>query len=116
MTDYVGAALRSPQVTALTINEFLARDFPPRENMLAPWLGVASLALMYATRGTGKTLVAHGIAWAVACGGGFLNWKAPKPRRVLLIDGEMRAGDIQERFSNIRAVSELEPPDGFLKI
>jgi putative DNA primase/helicase len=114
--DYVAAALRPPQVTAMTITEFLGRDFPPRENMLAPWLGMASLALMYATRGTGKTLVAHGVAWAVACGGGFLNWKAPQPRRVLLIDGEMRAGDIQERFSNIRSVSELEPNPAFLKI
>jgi RecA-family ATPase len=115
---HVPAALPSsfPQVAAMTINEFLGRDFPPRENMLTPWLGVASLALMYATRGTGKTLVAHGVAWAVACGGGFLNWNAPKPRRVLLIDGEMRAGDIQERFSNIRAVSELEPQPGFLSI
>jgi putative DNA primase/helicase len=107
----------APQrVTAMTITDFLGRDFPSRENMLTPWLGVASLALMYATRGTGKTLVAHGVAWAVACGGGFLNWKAPKPRRVLLIDGEMRAGDIQERFSNIRSVSELEPEPDFLKI
>jgi putative DNA primase/helicase len=114
--DHVAVALRPPQVTAITINDFLMRDFPPRENMLAPWLGVASLALMYATRGTGKTLVAHGVAWAVACGGGFLNWRAPQPRRVLLIDGEMRAGDIKERFQNIRAVSEIEPDPEFLKI
>ena len=104
------------QVSALNITEFLQRDFPPRENMLAPWLGVSSLALMYAWRGTGKTLVAHGAAWAIACGGGFLNWAAPQPRRVLLIDGEMRAVDIQERFSTIRSVSELEPDPKFLKI
>jgi putative DNA primase/helicase len=116
MTDYVAAALRPPQVAAMTIDEFLSRDFPPRENMLAPWLGLASLALMYATRGTGKTLVAHGVAWAVACGTGFLNWEAPQPRRVLLIDGEMRAGDIKERFSNIRAVSERLPDPNFLRI
>jgi len=115
-TDYVADALRPPQVPAMTIDEFLSRDFPTRENMLTPWLGVASLALMYAPRGTGKTLVAHGVAWAVACGGGFLKWNAPQPRRVLLIDGEMRAGDIQERFSNIRAVSELLPKPDFLKI
>jgi AAA domain/IclR helix-turn-helix domain len=103
-------------VTAMTINEFLQHDFPPRENMLAPWLGVSSLALMYATRGTGKTLVAHGVAWPVACGTGFLNWRAPQPRQVLLLDGEMRAVDIQERFSSIRAMSEAEPNPEFLKI
>jgi hypothetical protein len=105
-----------PQVTALTINEFLERKFPPRENLLAPWMGVASLALMYATRGTGKTLVAHGVAWAIASGAGFLKWTAPQPRRVLLIDGEMRAGDIQERFHNIRAVSECLPAPEYLRI
>jgi hypothetical protein len=112
--DYCGEALG--KITAMNIAEFLSRDFPPRENMLVPWLGVSSLALMYAWRGTGKTLVAHGVAWAVACGSGFLTWHAPQPRRVLLIDGEMRAVDIQERFQNIRAVSEAEPDPEFLKI
>ena len=72
-----GSGFHHQKVTALNINQFLQRDFPPRENMLAPWLGVSSLALMYAWRGTGKTLVAHGSAWAIACGGGFLNWTAP---------------------------------------
>src|SRR4051794_30924548 len=106
--------LLSRNVKAMNIAEFLASDFPPRENMLAPWLGVSSLALMYAWRGTGKTLVAHSVAWAVATGGGFLNWTAPQPKRVLLIDGEMRAVDIQQRFSSIRSVSELEPDPEFL--
>ena len=115
--SYARQRVKTPkQVSSMSITEFLQRDFPPRENMLAPWLGVSSLALMYAWRGTGKTLVAHGVAWAVACGGGFLNWVAPKPQRVLLIDGEMRAVDIQERFSSIRAVSELEPDPEFLNI
>jgi AAA domain len=120
--DEVERRLRAPpapilrNVKAMNIAEFLACEFPPRENMLAPWLGVSSLALMYAWRGTGKTLVAHSVAWAVATGGSFLNWTAPQPKRVLLIDGEMRAVDIQERFSNIRSVSELEPDPEFLRI
>jgi RecA-family ATPase len=117
--DYVAQAMgqvQNQQVQAMTIYEFLMRDFPLRENMLAPWLRVASLSLMYATRGTGKTFVAHGVAWAVASGGGFLKWQAPQPRSVLLIDGEMRAGDIQERFDNIRAVSEREPEPEHLRI
>ena len=36
-------------------------------------------------------------------------------RNASVIDGEMRAVDIQERFCNIRAVSELEPDPAFLK-
>jgi putative DNA primase/helicase len=116
LNEHAEPAIRTKPVTAMNIDEFLGTTFPPRENMLAPWLGVSSLALMYAWRGTGKTLVAHGVAWAVACGGGFLNWTAPRPRRVLLIDGEMRAADIQERFSSIKAVSTLRPEPDYLKI
>jgi putative DNA primase/helicase len=59
------------------------------------------LVMLYAARGTGKTLVALGIGFAVATGTKFLKWTAPKPRRVLLIDGEMPAATLQERLSSI---------------
>ena len=54
--------------------------------------------MLYAFRGMGKTYLAHGIADAVATGGPFLRWNAPKARKVLIIDGEMPANDLQERF------------------
>ena len=60
---------------------------------------------MYAARGTGKTHVALGITFAAAKGGKFLRWKAPRPRRVLLIDGEMPAVALQERLASIVAAS-----------
>ena len=59
--------------------------------------------MVYAGRGTGKTHVALGIAFAVATGTAFLKWKAPKARRVLLIDGEMPAAALQERLASIVA-------------
>jgi putative DNA primase/helicase len=59
--------------------------------------------MLYAARGTGKTHVALGIAFAVATGTAFLKWRAPKPRRVLLIDGEMPAAALQERLAGIVA-------------
>ena len=37
--------------------------------------------MIYATRGTGKTWVALSIAYAVASGGSFLNWKAEKAEK-----------------------------------
>ncbi len=39
-----------------------------------------------------------GIAWAVASGASFLNWHASRPRRVLYVDGEMAAVDLQARL------------------
>src|SRR6516164_9513420 len=65
-----------------TLGDFLALEIKPREMLLAPILPEKGLAMMYATRGTGKTLVALGIAYAVATGVAFLKWQAPQPRRV----------------------------------
>ncbi|WP_439402672.1 AAA family ATPase [Bradyrhizobium sp. DASA03068] len=69
-----------------------------------------------ASRGTGKTHVALGIAYAVATGTEFLRWNAPKPRRVLLIDGEMPASALQERLASIVAGTTVEPEDDMLRI
>jgi putative DNA primase/helicase len=99
------------------LEDFLTRPFPVREMVLTPWLPVAGLAMLYAPRGVGKTHVALNIAYAVASGGRFLKWRAPKPRRVLFIDGEMPAVTLQERLLAISQSSPLKPPsDGHLRI
>src|SRR5262249_16076822 len=84
----------------------------PREMLLDPILPEKGLAMLFAARGTGKTHVALGIAFAVATGSNFLKWKAPRPRRVLLIDGEMPAAALQERLPSIIASApeaQLDP-------
>jgi AAA domain len=85
-----------PHVRAINLDRFLKMNIPPRENMLAPWLPVQGLAMIYAPRGTGKTRVAHGVCHAIAAGSGFLRWTAPRPKRVLLLDGEMPGAVLQE--------------------
>src|SRR5262249_11530194 len=57
----------------------------------------------HAWRGGSKTWLALGIGCAVAGGGRFLKWAAPKPRRVLYVDGEMPLVTIQERLAGIVA-------------
>jgi putative DNA primase/helicase len=69
--------------------------------ILDPIIPEKGLAMLYAVRGTGKTHVALGICFAVAAGTKFLKWSAPKPRRVLLVDGEMPAAALQERLASI---------------
>jgi hypothetical protein len=101
---------------ALDIAEFLALKIPPRQNILAPWLPVQGLAMIHAPRGIGKTHVALGASWAVSVGKGFLRWVAPQRRRVLILDGEMPATVLQERFNRIAAASQFYPEPGYLKI
>ncbi|MER8898361.1 AAA family ATPase [Mesorhizobium sp. M0320] len=66
-------------------------------------------------RGVGKTQVAIGIAHGAATGGAFLNWRAPVPRNVLYVDGEMPGADLQERLRMFSRVSsgrlEILPMD-----
>jgi KaiC/GvpD/RAD55 family RecA-like ATPase len=81
--------------------EFLALDLKPREMLLDPIIPQKGLAMLYAARGTGKTHVGLGIARAVSTGTAFLRWVAPKPRRVLLVDGEMPAIDLRAHFEGL---------------
>jgi hypothetical protein len=101
-----------PSLEVVDLPEFLRRSFPPKEMLLAPWLPAKGLALVFAPRGIGKTHFALGAAYAVASGGVFLKWTAPRPRRVLLLDGEMPAVMLQERLADLVANAPLEPPAG----
>jgi len=83
------------------LQDFLKLDVPPREMLLHPILPERSLSMLYAPRGIGKTLLALSIGLAVASGSNLLRWSAPRPRRVLYVDGEMPLADLQQRLSAI---------------
>ncbi|OGT60915.1 MAG: hypothetical protein A3E85_03135 [Gammaproteobacteria bacterium RIFCSPHIGHO2_12_FULL_45_12] len=87
------------------MSDFLAMEFPPRELILYPWLPTSGLCMVHAFRGIGKTYLALAIAYAVATGGIYLKWQAPKRRGVLYIDGEMPATVLQERLLGIMAMN-----------
>ncbi len=69
--------------------------------VLDPIIPEKGLVMLYAIRGTGKTHVALGVAYAVATGSTFLKWRAPRPRRVLVVDGEMPAPELRERLEQV---------------
>jgi putative DNA primase/helicase len=100
---------------AENIADFLTREFPAREMLLAPILPRQGLMMLYSWRGVGKTYTALGIAFAVASGGAFLRWQAPSSGRVLYVDGEMPANVMQERLAGLVAASsrDLPTPDHF---
>jgi putative DNA primase/helicase len=88
-------------------------QIPPREHILEPIIHMQSTNMLFSKRGVGKTYTSLGIACAIAAGASFLRWRAPKPRKVLYIDGEMPAVTMQERFAAIVAGmdGEIDPND-----
>jgi hypothetical protein len=103
-----------PPFRIISAHELLAMELPVREMILAPWLPEKGLAMVYGPRGIGKTHFISGCAWAIASGGKFLGWQAPKPRKVLVIDGEMPIQVMQERLEKLAKDGGQEPAFGFL--
>jgi RecA-family ATPase len=75
---------------------------------LAPIIPAKGLVMLYAFRGGCKTLTAQGIGAAVSTGDKFLKWTAPKPRKVLLVDGELPTEELQQRLSQATAHMTVE--------
>jgi putative DNA primase/helicase len=94
----------------------LAREIKPREMLLDPILPEQGLAMLYSYRGIGKTFLALGIAAAIASGGRFLKWTAPRARRVLYVDGELPARTVQERSAMVLAGLDAEVMADMLRI
>jgi hypothetical protein len=89
-------------IVAADLGTFLKLEIPPRTCLMSPWLPSSGLTQMYAYRGVGKTYFALNVGYAVAIGGEYLGWKCPAPKRVLYIDGEMPAADMQKRLRMIK--------------
>ena len=85
----------------LDLKNFMQLDLPNPEMLLDPIIQTKSLTMLHAYRGVGKSFFAISMAYAIATGSKFLRWQAPKPAKVLYIDGEMQANLLQERFSKI---------------
>jgi AAA domain len=103
-------------LNVLNGGQLLTAEFPPRSLMLAPWLPDRGLAMIFAPRGVGKTWIALSVAHAIASGGEFLRWRAPRPRRVLCIDGEMPAVTLQERYATVVGASATDAPAENLRL
>jgi hypothetical protein len=91
--------------------DFLNLSVPPREMLLDPILPERSLAMLYAPRGVGKTLLGLSIGLAVASGTTLLRWSAPRKRRVLYVDGEMPLVSLQERLRMLSVGLASEIPN-----
>jgi putative DNA primase/helicase len=100
-----------PRLRSVTAAELLTMSLPPRACALEPVMPLPGLAMIYAPRGIGKTFTALSIALAIASGGAALKWRAPAPRRVLYVDGEMPAQQLQERLARLLRSTSTHPPE-----
>lgn len=82
---------------ALNALDLGMHQFPQRLQLLGPLLHAGDLAMVFAARGVGKTMVSLGISMALAFGDRFLRWTVNAPVGVLYLDGEMAGEVMQQR-------------------
>ncbi len=75
----------------------MARARRGKDRLLGAVFSTSSITLLSADTGLGKTMVALGIAFAIALGRDFLHWRARRKARALFLDGEMPTDLIKER-------------------
>jgi len=97
----------------LSLPLFLGKDIPPRKLIMVPWLPEQGIAMIYAPRGIGKTYFALNIGIAIATGKDLFDWQVPLAKRVLYLDGEMSAADMQSRLNNILQTQKADMTDNF---
>ena len=108
---------KPPTLRAMAFDQFLEKEIPRKKLILPPWMPEKSATMIYAPRGVGKTQLVLGVAIAITSGGEILGWKAATPRKVLIVDGEMPAFDLQSRLKqSIRARSVSRPRRRYLRL
>ena len=103
------ALVKRQGLVALDMSEFLSMKIPDRGYLLSPILPVQGIGILYAPRGVGKTFAALSVAVAVASGGAVFNWRAPLPKKILYVDGEMPATSMQSRLSSLVGGMAIPP-------
>jgi AAA domain len=88
---------------------FLKATFPLREPLVVidgketPVFTKHSINQIFATRGTGKSMLMMALAGMHSTGGNFLNWRITRPASVLYVDGERPNPQIQERMAQLHS-------------
>ena len=114
--DTGGAGPQPEPLVVTDLPDLLAAKVAPREPILSPIIVEKSLSMVHAWRGTGKTHFAMGISHAIATGQRFMRWTAPRPRKVVYLDGELPQQRVQEQFAAIVAAGGEPPASGMLRV
>ena len=95
-----------PPLRSIALGTLLDTPMADRRWLLSPWLREQESVLVWAAPGVGKTMLTLSLALAIAGGGSLLGWSAPRPARVLFIDGEMPLDDLKGRLGILAGAVE----------
>jgi len=107
---------KSTDLTTVDVHDFLQQDLPARGMLLSPIIAEGSISQLYGWRGCGKTFVSLEIAWAIATGTSAFGWQADEARKVIYLDGEMPAAEIQKRLKFLQCASPRAPEPGHFQL
>lgn len=99
LEDYIDAVGSTGSILTYSGEALLGAEMKQRQWLLEPLIKQESSVMLYADAGVGKTWLSWELIVTIAGGSEFAGWKAVKPRRVLVVDGEMNASELRERFS-----------------
>jgi hypothetical protein len=96
-----------------SVDELSTVEFPRRKPLLSrfgvPVLRSGNLAEVYAPRGIGKTWFLQTLALVASSQVDALGFEASASCRVLFVDGEMAAEEIQGRFARLSEILKVKP-------
>lgn len=101
--------LKASNIRAISLGELLTMHIEQPAVILHPFLTKSSLTMIYAARGLGKTFFSLGMALAISSGSGFLKYSAPRPFKVLYLDGEMSIYSMKDRLQKLCAGAGIKP-------
>ena len=100
-----------------SLESLLDEPLAPDDFLMGRVLSTDQRAMLFGPTGKGKTVVALAIGIHVAAGRDFLHWKGPgKPRRVLIVDGEMGRKGMRLRIEEAIRRLGMRPPKGMLTV
>lgn len=113
---YFSAKTEAGRIKAISAEELIEMKIDQPETLLHPFITKASLGMIYAQRGIGKTFFTLSLGMAVASGSQFLKYSAPKPCKVLYLDAEMSIFSMQDRITKSYSSLENKPPRDHFKL
>jgi hypothetical protein len=111
--DALSKSIKPELIKARHFRELLDEDFLELEYLLDPVMRITNQIVIHAEAGVGKSLFVGELAWAVSTGGTAFGWTAPKPRCVLIIDGEMSLPELQSRYRELNWRNGGDPAKNF---
>ena len=93
---------------AISLGEFLETMYPADKPLLGKMILEKSIGLISGPRGGGKSWNAMLFAYAIAAEKPLEPWGTGSGVPVVILDGEMRAAGVQERFQLIHAKNKCE--------